>query len=43
VSPHTLADKKFFNEFVIFMTENSSLAQGLIFEFSHATIANQDD
>ena len=43
VSPHTLADKKFFNEFVIFMTENSSLAQDLIFEFSHATIANQDD
>ena len=25
------------------MTENSSLAQNLIFEFSHATIANQDD
>lgn len=43
VSPHTLADKKFFNDFVVFMTENSSLAQDLIFEFSHATIANQDD
>tara|TARA_R110000868_G_scaffold36962_2_gene130701 strand:+ start:14472 stop:15731 length:1260 start_codon:yes stop_codon:yes gene_type:complete len=43
VSPHTLADKKFFNEFVVFMTENSSLAQDLIFEFSHATIANQDE
>ena len=25
------------------MTANSSLAQDLIFEFSHATIANQDD
>ncbi len=43
VSPHTLADKKFFNDFIVFMTENSSLAQNLIFEFSHATIANQDD
>jgi cyclic-di-GMP phosphodiesterase TipF (flagellum assembly factor) len=43
ISPHTLADKKFFNDFVVFMTENSSLAQDLIFEFSHATIANQDD
>ena len=43
ISPHTLADKKFFNDFIVFMTENSSLAQNLIFEFSHATIANQDD
>lgn len=43
VSPHTLADKKFFNDFVVFMTDNSSLAQDLIFEFSHATIANQDE
>ncbi|MFT7569279.1 MAG: cyclic-di-GMP phosphodiesterase TipF (flagellum assembly factor) [Paracoccaceae bacterium] len=43
ISPHTLADKKFFNDFIVFMTENSSLAQDLIFEFSHATIANQDD
>ncbi|MDE0794120.1 MAG: EAL domain-containing protein, partial [Alphaproteobacteria bacterium] len=43
VSPHTLADKKFFNDFIVFMTENSSLAQNLIFELSHATIANQDD
>lgn len=43
ISPHTLADKKFFNDFIVFMTENSSLAQDLVFEFSHATIANQDD
>ena len=43
ISPHTLADKKFFNDFILFMTENSSLAQGLIFEFCHSTIANQDD
>ena len=43
ISPRTLADKKFFNEFVMFMTENSKLAPYLIFEFSHATIANQDD
>ena len=43
ISPHTLADTKFFNDFIVFMTENSSLAQDLIFEFSHATIANQDD
>lgn len=26
ISPHTLADKKFFNDFILFMTENSSLA-----------------
>lgn len=43
ISPHTLADKKFFNDFILFMTENSSLAQDLIFEFCHSTIANQDD
>ena len=43
ISPHTLADTKFFNDFIVFMTEISSLAQDLIFEFSHATIANQDD
>lgn len=42
ISPRTLADTKFFNEFVMFMTENSKLAPSLIFEFSHATIANQD-
>jgi cyclic-di-GMP phosphodiesterase TipF (flagellum assembly factor) len=43
ISPGTLSDRKFFNEFVMFMTENSRLAPHLIFEFSHATIANQDD
>lgn len=43
ISPRTLADKKFFNEFVMFMTENSKLAANLVFEFTHATIANQDD
>lgn len=43
ISPRTLADTKFFNEFVMFMSENAKLAPFLIFEFSHATIANQDD
>lgn len=43
ISPHTLADRKFFNEFVVFMTENSKFASNLVFEFTHATIANQDD
>lgn len=43
ISPHTLADTRFFNQFITFMTENSKLAPYLIFEFSHATIANQDD
>lgn len=43
ISPHTLSDRKFFNEFVMFMTENSKLAPSLVFEFTHATIANQDD
>lgn len=43
ISPHTLADTRFFNQFITFMTENSKLAPYLIFEFSHATVANQDD
>ncbi len=43
ISPHTLADKKLFNDFILVMTENSSLAQDLFFEFCHSTIANQDN
>ena len=43
ISPHTLADKKFFNDFIAFLTENLSLPQDPIFEFSRAMIANQED
>ena len=43
VSPYTLADHRFFQEFVEFMSENAELAPNLIFEFSQATIANRDE
>jgi cyclic-di-GMP phosphodiesterase TipF (flagellum assembly factor) len=38
ISPHTLADRKFFAEFVLFMEENSELAPNLVFEFAQADI-----
>jgi len=38
ISPHTLADGKFFAEFVLFMQENKELAPNLIFEFAQADI-----
>jgi cyclic-di-GMP phosphodiesterase, flagellum assembly factor TipF len=43
ISPYTLADLGFFSEFVEFMSEHAELASNLIFEFSQATIANQDE
>jgi cyclic-di-GMP phosphodiesterase, flagellum assembly factor TipF len=42
ISPYTLADVGFFREFVEFMSDHAELASNLIFEFSQATIANQD-
>lgn len=38
ISPHTLADRKFFAEFVLFMEENNELAPNLVFEFAQADI-----
>ncbi len=39
ISPHTLADARFFRDFIAFMEENRDLAQALHFEFSQASIA----
>jgi cyclic-di-GMP phosphodiesterase TipF (flagellum assembly factor) len=43
ISPYTLADHAFFQDFVEFMSENAELAPNLIFELSQATVANRDD
>jgi len=40
ISPHTLADRKFFAEFVLFMEENNELAPNLVFEFAQADIVD---
>lgn len=40
ISPHTLADRAFFGEFVLFMQENSELAPNLVFEFAQADIVD---
>jgi cyclic-di-GMP phosphodiesterase TipF (flagellum assembly factor) len=41
ISPHTLMDKKFFGEFIDFMSDNTGLARNLFFEFSQADLATQ--
>ncbi len=43
ISLYTVADLGFFREFVEFMSDHAELASNLIFEFSQATIANQDE
>ncbi len=43
ISPYTLADHEFFDEFVHFMSENAELAPNLIFEFAQSTVADRDD
>lgn len=43
ISPYTLADTKFFTDFVEFMGENQQLSSNLVFEFAQPTIANGDD
>lgn len=43
ISPHTLADRRFLQEFVEFMSENRELAQSLIFEFHQSLVDNRDD
>jgi cyclic-di-GMP phosphodiesterase, flagellum assembly factor TipF len=40
ISGHTLADVRFFREFISFMAANRELAPGLIFEFAQAHVAN---
>ena len=40
ISPHTLADTKFFREFVRFMNENVELAPHLVFEFAQADMVD---
>jgi cyclic-di-GMP phosphodiesterase TipF (flagellum assembly factor) len=42
ISPHSLADNKFFNEFLDFVGENAELAPSLVFEFSQSIVANGD-
>jgi cyclic-di-GMP phosphodiesterase TipF (flagellum assembly factor) len=39
ISQHTLADTRFFRDFVAFMADNQELAPNLIFEFAQADIA----
>ena len=41
ISPHTLMDRKFFSEFIDFMSENTGLARNLFFEFSQADLATR--
>ena len=43
ISPHSLDDENFFNEFIAFMSENGVLAPNLVFEFSQATVADHDE
>ena len=42
ISGHTLADARFFREFVSFMAANRELAPSLIFEFAQAHVAGHD-
>ncbi len=42
ISPHSLADNKFFNDFIDFVGENAELAPHLVFEFSQSIVANRD-
>jgi cyclic-di-GMP phosphodiesterase TipF (flagellum assembly factor) len=42
ISPHSLADKKFFDDFIEFLAENAELAPNLVFEFSQSMVANRD-
>jgi cyclic-di-GMP phosphodiesterase TipF (flagellum assembly factor) len=42
ISPHTIADRTFFRDFVDFMGENSQLAPRLIFEMPQSTLFGAD-
>ena len=39
LSPHTLVDEDFFNDFVAFLEGNQELAQHLVFEFAQGDFA----
>ncbi|MGE0744867.1 MAG: EAL domain-containing protein [Rhodospirillales bacterium] len=43
ISPHTIADRTFFRDFVDFMGENSQLAPRLVFEMPQATLFGADE
>ncbi len=43
ISPHTVADRDFFRDFIEFMAENAELAPNLIFEFSQIDLSRQDN
>lgn len=42
ISPHTLADRKFFRDFLEFMKESAELAPKLVFEIAQSTLAGRD-
>ncbi|RMD64198.1 MAG: EAL domain-containing protein [Alphaproteobacteria bacterium] len=42
VSPHTLADAAFFNDFIAFLEGNRTLAEHLVFEFAQADFTRLD-
>ena len=42
ISPHTLADRNFFRDFIGFMAQNAELAPNLIFEFAESDFAALD-
>ncbi|MBI3452860.1 MAG: EAL domain-containing protein [Rhodospirillales bacterium] len=43
ISEHTLADTRFFREFVAFMAANQELAPSLVFEFAQAHVARHGE
>ena len=43
ISPHTLADRGFFRDFIQLMSQNIELAPALVFEFPQRALAQSDD
>jgi cyclic-di-GMP phosphodiesterase TipF (flagellum assembly factor) len=43
ISPHTLADRGFFRDFIQLMSQNIELAPALVFEFPQRALAEADD
>ncbi|HWA47703.1 MAG TPA: EAL domain-containing protein [Dongiaceae bacterium] len=43
ISPHTLADRSFFKDFIQLMAQNIELAPALVFEFPQRSLAQADD
>jgi cyclic-di-GMP phosphodiesterase TipF (flagellum assembly factor) len=42
ISPHTLADRSFFRDFVAFMRQNAELASSIVFEFPQRIMRSND-